>query len=387
MNVRDGSGLDGAPAERRRSRGRRWSDHARADGGLAATITLGVAGGLLLTGVVQFVFSRLQDLLVAVVVSLFLSFAMEPAVQWLSRRGMRRGLATALTFLAAGVALIGFIAAMAPLVVSQVRTLIGQGPEVLSGLADQARRLPAGLGDSIADYLEGAPLAGARASPAMQRLGGGILGFGTTVLGGVIQTLTILLVTFYLVADGPRLRRTLSSRLRADRQANFLAIWDLAIEKTGGYVYSRLLIAVASAAFHATAFIMIDVPYALALGAWVGVISSLIPVVGTYLAGSLPLAVALARDPIGALWVLLAVVVYQQFENYLVQPRVTAHTLALHPAVAFLAVLGGAALLGAAGALLALPAAAIIAALVSAAGARHEVMEHDLVEAHGVSRR
>jgi predicted PurR-regulated permease PerM len=108
-------------------------------------------------------------------------------------------------------------------------------------------------------------------------------------------------------------------------------------------------------------------------------VSSLIPVVGTYLAGLLPIVVALGDRPILAVWVVLVVVVYQQVENYLVSPRITARTMELHPAIAFLSVLAGAALLGAVGALLALPVAAITAAVISAAGERHEMIPHELL--------
>ena len=104
---------------------------------------------------------------------------------------------------------------------------------------------------------------------------------------------------------------------------------------------------------------MLGLPYAVALGVWVGLISSIIPVIGTYLAGALPIIIALSGSPRDAIWVVVAIVVYQQVENYLIAPRITAHTLSLHPAIAFVSVLVGGALMGPAGALLALPATAI----------------------------
>ena len=197
----------------------------------------------------------------------------------------------------------------------------------------------------------------------------------------------MLLVTFYLVADGPRLRRTLSGRLDPGRQRELLQVWELAIAKTGGYVYSRVLTAAVSGVVHVIAFTMLGLPYAVALGVWVGVVSSLVPVVGTYIAGALPLVIALATDPTAALWVGGVLVTYQQVENYLVAPRITEAALALHPALAFLSVLAGGALLGAAGALLALPVTAIVAALVSAYGERHEVLEHGLTSQAPPRRR
>ena len=93
---------------------------------------------------------------------------------------------------------------------------------------------------------------------------------------------------------------------------------------------------------------------------WVGIVSQFIPVVGTYLAGALAVLVAVLNDPVDGVVVLVFVIVYQQVENYIFVPRVTAQTLELHPAVAFGTVIAGAAILGPVGALLALPVAAVV---------------------------
>jgi predicted PurR-regulated permease PerM len=108
------------------------------------------------------------------------------------------------------------------------------------------------------------------------------------------------------------------------------------------------------------------------------VFSQFVPVIGTYIAGALPIAIALIADPIDALWVLGVILVYQQVENYWFAPRITAQTMDIHPAVAFGGVIAGAALLGPVGALLALPAAATLQAFVSTYVTRHEVVESPL---------
>ncbi len=360
----------------------------RPDWRLALTVAAGVGLGLLLVGLLQGILVRLYDLIVTLMVALFVSFAVEPAVKWLDDRGVRRGVGTALVFLAGLLLAVGFVAAMAPLVVDQATALVQQGPSVLNGLADQARLLPGGFGESVAEWLEEQRTTLPRRLPEMApQLVGGALGFGQTLLGTVLQMLTATLVSFYLAADGPKLRRVMSSRMHPDNQRDFLEWWDLAVDKTGGYLYSRVLTAVASAIFHVTVFSIIGVPYAAALGVWVGLVSSVIPVIGTYLAGALPLLIALSDSPRDAIWVFAAITLYQQVENYIVAPRITAHTLSLHPAVAFVSVVAGAALLGPVGALLALPAAAIVAALASAHGERHEVVEHGLTTQKSTSSR
>jgi predicted PurR-regulated permease PerM len=120
---------------------------------------------------------------------------------------------------------------------------------------------------------------------------------------------------------------------------------------------------------------LLQVPYALPLSFWMGLVSQFIPTVGTYIAMALPLLVALVQGPGDALVLLIFFTVYQQLENYILSPRVTSRTMELHPALAFGAAIAGASVSGVVGAFLALPAAAIIQAVASTYVHRHEVVE------------
>src|SRR5262249_6416562 len=161
---------------------------------------------------------------------------------------------------------------------------------------------------------------------------------------------------FYMVADGPRMRRAICTRLRPDRQMRVLHAWEVAIDKTGGYLYSRGLLALLSTVFHAIVFFALGLDYPLGLSLLRGLVSQFLLLTGTYLAGLLPILVALLDKPLTALWVFVAIVIYQQIENYVFSPRITARTLEIHPAIAFASAIAGAALLGPVGAILALPA-------------------------------
>ncbi|HSR15676.1 MAG TPA: AI-2E family transporter, partial [Gemmatimonadales bacterium] len=101
---------------------------------------------------------------------------------------------------------------------------------------------------------------------------------------------------------------------------------------------------------------------------------------GTYIGGVLPLIIALLESPAKAIAVLVYIVVYQQIENYLLAPRITARTMALHPAVSFASAIAGGTLLGVPGALMALPIAATVQAFVSTYLRRHEVVADPLTE-------
>jgi predicted PurR-regulated permease PerM len=360
--------MEQAAAPRDRS-GRTWRGRPPRD----VALLLGGAAALV---VVFWLLVRLRSLLVLLLISLFLAFAVEPPVNRLARRGWRRGLATAAVFAALGVGAVLFVTALGSLLVTQVAALVDAVPgyaQEVAGFLNE--RLGVQLsGDELASQLRDNQ--GVR--DFVNGLAAHAVGLSTTLVGLVLQGFTVGLFTFYLVADGPRLRRTVCSVLPPGRQEVALRVWDLAIESTGGYVYSRALLAGCSAVATTLFLTLVGVPYPLALGLWVGLVSQFIPTVGTYLAGALPVLIALLDDPVNAIWVLLYIVAYQQFENLVLSPRITARTMALHPAVAFGAVIAGGAIMGPIGSLLALPAAASVQALVSIYLHRYEVIASPL---------
>lgn len=317
---------------------------------------------------------ELRGLLLILLVSLFLALALEPAVNYLGRRGWRRGVATGLVFLGLVVAIAGFVAAISVLVVDQVSSFADEADSYGDQIEDYARD----WFDADIDVDEAIDDLTAEDGPLREFAENNAADIATAVLGGVFQAFTVALFTFYLVADGPRLRRAICSILRPERQREVLRAWELAIDKTGGYIYSRALLALLSATATWIALTIIGVPYALALALWVGIISQFIPVVGTYIGGALPVVIAGLHEPVDIIWTLAFIIVYQQIENYLFAPRITAHTMEMHPAVAFGTVIAGAALIGPVGAVLALPAAAVGQAFVSTYVQRHDVVESSL---------
>lgn len=326
----------------------------------------GVAGLLTLRWLV----AELKSFLVIVVVSLFLSFAMEPAVNWLTRHGIRRGLSTGIVMFGGFLATVAFLVLLGQALFTQVSAFIEDLPERVERLEEQVNeRFDTEFdADELVEQVQSDNVQGIATD-----LGSRALGFGISALGVVFNLFTIALFTFYMVADGPRFRRSVLSFLPAERQERVADGWEVAIQKTGGYIYSRGLLALASAVVTTVVLEVLDVDYALALGLWTGLVSQFIPTIGTYLAGALPVLVALLDDPGNALVVLVFLLVYQQVENYLFAPRITARTMDLHPAVAFGMVMVGAALFGGVGALIALPAAAVTQAVASTYLERHEV--------------
>lgn len=319
---------------------------------------------------------RLRGFLYLVFMALFISVALEPAVQWLEKRGWGRRAATMLILFGSILLFFGFIAALVPLISSQATSLVESFPDFIDSVAlllrdwfdivldtEQLNQDLSSLGRLVSRFGE--------------QVGGGVLAIGQTLLGAITNWVTIALFAYYMLADGPRLRSTVLSVFRPDRQREAMKMWEIAVEKTGGYVYSRALLAVISAVYHAIIFSVLGLPFPIPLGIWLGVLSQVIPVVGTYLGAVLPVLVALGVDPLSALWILIAIVVYQQLENFLLSPRVTARTMEMHPAVSIGSIIVGGTLMGVSGVVAALPVAAIIQAFISTSVERHSLYNED----------
>src|SRR3954452_12473905 len=347
--------------------------------------------GFIVTIVTRSVWSSLSALFILLLVSFFLSLAIEPGVNRLAARGWRRGTATIMILVGVFVAFVAFVAAIGTLVGQQIATLLSDSEKYVNRTVNF-------LNDKFDTHINATQVIDSINDPngPVQRFirsqQGKVVDLSVTALGVLVKALSVLLFTFYLVADGPKLRRAICSRLRPSRQRRVLSGWELAIDKTGGYIYSRALLAGLSAFSHWVLFQAIGIQAPVAMALWVGLISQFLPVVGTYIAGALPVLLALVdpgSTPFKALLVLIFIVIYQQIENYVFAPRITARTLDVHPAVAFGAALAGAALLGPVGAILALPGAAMLQAISTEWGVRHVVIESPLtiVQLPKVKRR
>ncbi len=137
---------------------------------------------------------------------------------------------------------------------------------------------------------------------------------------------------------------------------------------------SRVILAALNSIFTSVFLLIIDVPYWLPLGLFTGIISQFIPTIGSYLGGIIPAIVAVVNDPFDGLLVIVFVTIYQQIENYLFTPRVSSLTMDIHPAVAFASVIVFASFFGPVGALIGVPIAAAVIALIQTYGKRYELI-------------
>jgi predicted PurR-regulated permease PerM len=335
-----------------------------------------VLASIALFQVVEWAFANLRGFLGLLFLSWLFAVSVEPVVGALARRGVRRGAATGLVLLGLVALLVGFVGLFGALLVDQLGELIRALPGAVRNGVDWFNHAfdtdlsPGGILTSL-------QLTPTRVQVIVAQLTPGVVGIVSALIGLLFQGFTFLLFGYYMSAQGPALRRSVSRRFRPGHQLVIATVWEIAVRKTGGYVVSRLLLAMISGFITGIVLVVLDVPYWLPLAIWTGAVSQFIPTIGTYLAIAVPALIALSAEPADALWVVVFGVLYQQVENYLIAPRITARTVDVHPAVALGAVIAGAALFGAMGALVSIPVVAAVQAVLETYWHRYELVAPD----------
>jgi predicted PurR-regulated permease PerM len=325
------------------------------------TVLLVFTGWLLASRVVE----TLTNFLFLILLAWLVAIAMEPAVQWLSARGMRRGMSTGAVMGGLFLLLVAIVAVFGGAFVAQSADLLRSLPETIAastGWVNRTFRLDIDPTELLADL----QLTSDQIGPLLTGLAGGLVGvlsFVGSAVGAVFNALTVAVFAFYMSADGPRLRRTIGSWLPQPSQEVFVHVWDTATIKTGGFVVSKLVLAALSSIAHSAFFWFIDLPYWLPMGVFAGIVSQFIPTVGTYIGVAVPMLFAVVDQPLNALWIAIFATIYQQIENYIFTPRISRVTMDIHPAVALGAVFVFALLFGPIGALIGIPLAAAILTL------------------------
>ncbi|MBO3103668.1 AI-2E family transporter [Cellulomonas fengjieae] len=314
----------------------------------------------------------LSNVIFIIVISWFLSLAMEPLIRWLVAHGVRRTRATGIVMLGALVLIGVVIALFGGLFITQVIALAQSLPDVYDQLVV---RVDESFGFQLPEVDELLVNLGDH----WQELAPGLLGIGTSIVGGLFTFTSVLLVVYYMASAGPRFRASICRLLAPARQREILRLWEVSQEKVADFINSRIVLAALSTAITFVFLTVLGIPYALPLAAFTGVVSQFVPTIGTYIGGALPIAVALTVSPVKGLLTLAFIVGYQQVENLLFAPKVSARSMEINPAVAFLAVIGFGAVFGPIGAFLALPVAATIQAVSSTYIRRHELVDDELL--------
>ena len=322
--------------------------------------------------VIAYTWGALGGFLFNLLLAWLIAISVDPLVSGLTNRGMRRGVATAIVAVSSFVLIAVFIALFGSVLAQQVTELILAVPALALDITAWANSTFDAQIDPT-QLTQGLNLTSQQITEIASYLAGGVLGVFTSVVGAVFDFVTIIVFSFYFSADAPRIKRWIASWLKPSRQIVFINVWDISVQKAGGFVISRLALASISAFFHSLFFALIDIPYWLPMGIFAGVVSQFIPTIGTYIGVALPALFAAFDDPLDILWIVLFATVYQQIENYVLTPRISTRTMDINSGVALASVFIGAALFGPIGAIIGIPMAAIIIAVSDAYGRRYDL--------------
>jgi predicted PurR-regulated permease PerM len=304
-------------------------------------------------------FASASQVFVLIVISLFFAMGLNPAVLFIERRGLNRSKSVAVT-VSTVVAFVGlFIWVAAPLIIDQVNALISNAPQLISDLKSNATinqlNIDYGIVDTIQEKVQSSIKDGKFVIGAF----GGVLGVGKAFISGIFSILTILVLTLYFLAALPTVTQDAYRLVPASRRERVAKISDAIIFRVGAFVGGQITIS-----FFASIFILIlgfslDLPYKFALSLVVFV-CGLIPLIGHFIGISIVTIIALTDSPLIAAIAFIAYVVYVQFENYVLTPRVMKRSLSIPGLVTIIAALVGTSLLGLVGGILAVPIAAAV---------------------------
>jgi predicted PurR-regulated permease PerM len=263
----------------------------------------------------------ISGVLLEIVVALFLAAGLNPAVEWLERRGLRRAYAVV---------------------------------TVIVGVQDVDRRYD--VIDKVKAYVsDGKVVSG---------LFGGVLGIGLAVLSVLLNSFVVVVLTLYFLSSMEKTKNALYGLAPASRRERVAKLGDEVLRGVGGYVSGAFVVALCAGISSLVFLFVVGLgQYAVAL-AFVVALLDVIPMIGATIGAVIVTAIAFATDPKIGLVCIVFYVVYQQVENYVIYPRVMSKSVDVPGAVTVIAALVGAALLGVIGALLAIPTAAAILMLI-----------------------
>ncbi len=322
---------------------------------VVVAVALGSYGAVMAVG-------RLWRIVTYLLVALFFAVILTPAVDLLQQRAhLRRGIATALVVVTGLVVLSGLIYAFVKPLVDQGTKFSDSVPEMV----DDAQKGKGPVGRLVKEYEIEEWVEENRETIDKQARAAGTKGLDVVrqVFSGIVAALTVLVLTVLMILRGPELSAAAIAILPEHRRERVRRVAADAASAVSGYMFGNLVISII-AGIAAYVFLRIaGVPYPEVLALWVA-FADLIPLVGATLGAVPTIAVAFLHSVPAGIAAVVFFILYQQFENNVLQVTVMARTVNLNPLGVLISVMIGVELFGLLGALLAIPAAGVIQVVV-----------------------
>ena len=306
-------------------------------------------------------FLQLWTQVVIVFIAIILTLALDPIVHKLERRGLSRGRSVLAVISSLILALAVVVIVVAPPLVDQGANLVDNLPEYADELSQVLDRYP-----TVDEWINEASEGGGNSNSIFERVMSfvpDLLSFGAGILSGFVSLFFLFVLTIYLLLDGPRLFESYVGRLDPVQRARFKRLRLELAQVVNGYVVGQTIVSSCFGVFTFVVLTVVGTPEALLLAVLAALLDA-IPMVGATLATIPAVLMSLTVSVPAALVVLGLFVIYQQVENNFIAPRAFRNTLKISSLAVLLAVSFGSALFGVLGAMLALPVAAAIPALV-----------------------
>jgi predicted PurR-regulated permease PerM len=304
-----------------------------------------------------------RSVIVYILISIFLTLAINPLVAWLMRRGVRsRGVASGVACVLVLIAIAGIGYAFIPTLIDNVNNFVDAVPGYVHDLTKGRGRL--GFLETkyhVVEKLEHYVKHGG--AKKLLGLSGAAVTVTKGVLNFIVGTVTVAFLTFFMLLEGPAWMERFYGLLPSESQPRWRAVGHGIYRQVGGYVTGNLAISLIAGSLATFVLLGLGVPFAVALGLLVALLD-LIPLVGATIAAIIVVAVAFLHSPVAGIVMAVFFILYQQFENHVLQPLVYNRTVALSPLVILISVLMGAELAGVLGALAAIPVAGAIQVLI-----------------------
>jgi predicted PurR-regulated permease PerM len=184
----------------------------------------------------------------------------------------------------------------------------------------------------------------------------GVLGYLTTLFGGLAGLVVVLVLAFYLIVEESAVKNLFRNLIPNEYQEMASDIIWQVINRLGDWLRGQLVLGLVIGGLYFVAFAIIGVPYPILLALFGGLLE-FIPYVGPFIAAVPALILAASVSPLILVITLIAIVVIQQLENHLIVPKITQRSVGLNPIISILAVMIGGQTFGVVGALFAIPVA------------------------------
>ena len=310
---------------------------------------------------------RFNQVFFVLFIAILIGTAIRPAVAWLHRRGLPRIAGVILVYFLLLALLVGFVLLLVPLLVEQGTTVAAAVPGYYHSLREWMVTYPNQLIVRLGEFLPGTlPTLGPVEQTGQEMLAsaGQALGYVTLATRVIFIVTAILLLAFHWTLDGPRIIQSLLLLIPNGQRENIGELISAMETKVGSYLAGQGVLCLVVGSLALVAYLLIGLPNAVVLAFMAGLLEA-VPMIGPLL-GAIPAAViALSIAPAKLVWVIIATVVIQQVENGLLVPRVMRKAVGVNPFVSLLALFAFGSFFGIAGALMAIPMAAIIQLLLN----------------------